>query len=95
MLKDEVEWASWHPLRRTQLEKVLPRDVENSSFGAFHDNLIFPDGYVARRNLFLKLAFKYLAKNKRGYHNLAKMSSIAFVDGFYYVPRIDGYPILS
>jgi DNA polymerase-3 subunit alpha len=30
-----------------------------------------------------------LAKNKRGYHNLAKMSSIAFVEGFYYVPRID------
>ena len=31
----------------------------------------------------------FLAKNKRGYHNLAKMSSIAFIDGFYYVPRID------
>ncbi len=31
----------------------------------------------------------FLAKNKRGYHNLAKMSSKAFVDGFYYVPRID------
>ncbi|MDH5413798.1 MAG: PHP domain-containing protein, partial [Flavobacteriaceae bacterium] len=30
-----------------------------------------------------------LAKNKRGYHNLAKMSSIAYIDGFYYVPRID------
>ncbi|MEN8188089.1 MAG: DNA polymerase III subunit alpha, partial [Bacteroidota bacterium] len=30
-----------------------------------------------------------LAKNKRGYHNLAKMASIAYVDGFYYVPRID------
>ena len=30
-----------------------------------------------------------LAKNKKGYHNLAKMSSVAFVDGFYYVPRID------
>jgi len=30
-----------------------------------------------------------LAKNKKGYHNLAKMSSIAFIDGFYYVPRID------
>jgi DNA polymerase-3 subunit alpha len=30
-----------------------------------------------------------LAKNKRGYHNLAKMSSLAFTDGFYYVPRID------
>jgi DNA polymerase-3 subunit alpha len=31
----------------------------------------------------------FLAKNKNGYHNLAKMSSIAFVEGFYYVPRID------
>ena len=30
-----------------------------------------------------------LAKNKKGYHNLAKMSSIAFTDGKYYVPRID------
>ncbi|MFZ0597252.1 MAG: PHP domain-containing protein, partial [Flavobacterium sp.] len=30
-----------------------------------------------------------LAKNKKGYHNLAKMSSIAFTEGFYYVPRID------
>ena len=30
-----------------------------------------------------------LAKNKKGYHNLAKMSSIAFTAGFYYVPRID------
>ncbi len=30
-----------------------------------------------------------LAKNKNGYHNLAKMSSVAYTDGFYYVPRID------
>ncbi len=30
-----------------------------------------------------------LAKNKNGYHNLAKMSSKAYTDGFYYVPRID------
>ncbi len=30
-----------------------------------------------------------LAKNKKGYHNLAKLSSIAYIDGFYYVPRID------
>jgi DNA polymerase III subunit alpha len=29
------------------------------------------------------------AKNKKGYHNLAKMSSIGYIDGFYYVPRID------
>ena len=30
-----------------------------------------------------------IAKNKQGYNNLAKMTSIAYVDGFYYVPRID------
>ena len=30
-----------------------------------------------------------LAKNKTGYHNLAKMSSISNTDGFYDIPRID------
>lgn len=29
------------------------------------------------------------AKNKNGYHNLAKMASKAYTEGFYYVPRID------
>ncbi|MBX7094402.1 MAG: DNA polymerase III subunit alpha [Flavobacteriales bacterium] len=36
-----------------------------------------------------------LAKNEKGYHNLAKMSSIAFVSGFYYVPRIDKEVLLQ
>ena len=31
----------------------------------------------------------FLAKNKTGYHNLAKLTSAAYVSGFYYVPRID------
>ena len=31
----------------------------------------------------------FLAKNKNGYHNLAKLSSLAYTSGFYYVPRID------
>ncbi|MEJ2112788.1 MAG: DNA polymerase III subunit alpha [Flavobacteriaceae bacterium] len=30
-----------------------------------------------------------LAKSKKGYYNLAKLSSIAYTEGFYYVPRID------
>ena len=30
-----------------------------------------------------------LAKTKKGYHNLAKMSSIGYTEGSYYVPRID------
>lgn len=36
-----------------------------------------------------------LAKNKKGYHNLAKLSSHAYTDGFYYVPRIDKNLILQ
>lgn len=36
-----------------------------------------------------------LAKNKAGYHNLAKLASIAFTDGFYYVPRIDRNVLLK
>jgi len=31
----------------------------------------------------------FLAKNRNGYHNLAKMSSLSNTEGFYYVPRID------
>ena len=31
----------------------------------------------------------FLAKNKNGFRNLSKLSSIANIDGFYYVPRID------
>lgn len=35
-----------------------------------------------------------LAKDNTGYHNLMKLSSMAFVDGFYYKPRID-YKVLA
>jgi DNA polymerase-3 subunit alpha len=31
----------------------------------------------------------FLAKTKKGYHNLAKLASLAYTEGFYYVPRID------
>ena len=31
----------------------------------------------------------FLCKNKEGFHNLSKLSSIGFVEGFYYVPRVD------
>ena len=30
-----------------------------------------------------------LAKNEAGYRNLCKLSSLAFIEGFYYKPRID------
>ena len=35
-----------------------------------------------------------LAKNMEGYRNLCRLNSIAFVDGFYYKPRID-YKLLE
>jgi DNA polymerase-3 subunit alpha len=31
----------------------------------------------------------FLAKNKKGYHNLVKLSSKAYIDGFYYTQRVD------
>jgi DNA polymerase-3 subunit alpha len=31
----------------------------------------------------------FIAKNKKGYHNLIKLASIAHTEGNYYVPRID------
>ncbi|MFM1892864.1 MAG: hypothetical protein RIQ90_30 [Bacteroidota bacterium] len=31
----------------------------------------------------------FLAKNKAGYQNLIKLSSLAYTEGFYYVPRVD------
>ena len=30
-----------------------------------------------------------LAKNRTGFHNLVRMASIAFLEGYHYVPRID------
>jgi len=36
-----------------------------------------------------------LAKNKEGYHNLVKLSSLAYTEGFYYVPRIDKNDLLK
>ena len=37
----------------------------------------------------------FLAKNKNGYHNLAKLTSIAHTKGFYYVPRVDRDLVLN
>jgi DNA polymerase-3 subunit alpha len=36
----------------------------------------------------------FIAKNKAGYLNLSKLSSIGFTEGFYYVPRVDKNEIL-
>jgi len=53
--------------------------------------------YVAKNSRFSKTAKQdragnhliLLAKNKIGYHNLAHLVSLAWIEGFYYKPRID------
>ena len=50
--------------------------------GSRHDKKASPPG---RRLFHLTL----LAKNTTGFKNLIKMASIAFLEGFYYNPRID------
>jgi len=37
----------------------------------------------------------FIAKNKNGFRNLSKLSSLAHIEGFYYVPRIDKKIILE
>jgi DNA polymerase-3 subunit alpha len=55
------------------------------------------EAYVARRTRFDKSEKQdgsghhlvILAKNKKGYHNLCKLVSAGWIDGYYYRPRID------
>lgn len=35
------------------------------------------------------LSFRLIAKDAAGYRNLSKLSSIGYLDGFYYTPRVD------
>lgn len=44
-----------------------------------HDKSVKDNGYQV----------VFLAKNKKGYHNIIKLASIAYTEGMYYVPRID------
>jgi DNA polymerase-3 subunit alpha len=37
----------------------------------------------------------FVAKNRIGYQNLSKLSSVGLIDGFYYVPRIDKHLLLQ
>ncbi len=58
------------------------------------------EAYVAEKSLYDRDGLRdyahliLLAKNETGYKNLMKLSSIAFIDGFYYKPRID-YSVLE
>ncbi|MBR5948614.1 MAG: DNA polymerase III subunit alpha [Clostridia bacterium] len=62
--------------------------------------IIGMEAYVAPKTIADKTGMRenahliLLCKNETGYRNLIKLSSIAYVDGFYYRPRID-YDLLE
>lgn len=62
--------------------------------------IIGMEAYVAHESIYNAPTLRdrahliLLCKNETGYKNLMKLSSIAFVDGFYYKPRID-YDLLE
>lgn len=67
-------------IKKLELKKILP--ILGSELYVCRDRFdksFKDDGYLV----------PFLAKNKKGYHNLVKLSSNAFVEGYYYVPRID------
>ncbi len=48
-----------------------------------------PEGHTSREKRGRNYHLVLLAENDEGYHNLVKLSSIAYTDGFYSKPRID------
>jgi len=75
--KNEIDIANGEPATETEIKPIVGCEFfvcEDHKDKKRKDN-----GYQV----------VFLAKNKKGYHHLAKMSSIAYTAGFYYVPRID------
>ncbi len=83
-------------------EKKLAKDAEekgNNYIPKIIKPIIGCEMYVARRDHTLKDKdvkddrsgnhLIVLAKNEKGYRNLIKLSSLAYIDGFYSKPRID------
>ncbi len=55
---------------------------------------VAPKSYLDRDNMRDYAHLILLAKNETGYKNLMRLSSISFIDGFYFRPRID-YDLLQ
>ncbi|HOG01157.1 MAG: DNA polymerase III subunit alpha [Firmicutes bacterium ADurb.Bin248] len=58
------------------------------------ETYVAPNSHLDREGMREYAHLVLLARNEQGYRNLLKLSSIAFVDGFYYRPRID-YDLLE
>ncbi len=94
--KEELDKAT-DEARRTELQKKLDElQAKAEAFVPFKP-IIGVEAYCARNGLMEKKTKEdqsgyhliLLAKNKTGYHNLCKLVSAAWIDGFYSRPRID------
>ncbi len=91
----ELEENEENEERKTQIEqlKVKLAETEKKKFKP----IIGCEVYVAANTRHEKKGKEnasgyhlvLLAKNKTGYHNLIKMVSLGYIEGFYYKPRID------
>ncbi|MEM1336913.1 MAG: DNA polymerase III subunit alpha [Bacteroidota bacterium] len=80
--------------KKIQQQKLEAEPTENTVEGQQITPIIGCEFYVCEdhSNKSVKdygFQIVFLAKNKTGYQNLIKMASLAYTDGFYYVPRID------
>lgn len=74
-------YCAWKFLKAANAAGIKP--IIGCEFYMCED--LYGVGYENREYYHLIL----LAKNNTGYYNLCRLNSIAFVDGFYYKPRID------
>ncbi len=77
--------AAWHFYEQAKEAKIRPILGFEAylAFGSRHDRCRVDGAPANYSHLVL------LAKNRQGYRNLIKLSSIGFVEGFYRRPRID------
>lgn len=90
--KDFGEYAT-----REEAQKALEQQIATKKRAAEFKPIFGCEMYVARRGMRTKECKEdqsgwhliVLAKNEKGYHNLIKLVSHAWVDGFYMRPRTD------
>jgi DNA polymerase III subunit alpha len=75
-------WAFYEAAKARKIRPILGFEAY-LAFGSRHAREKLPEAPGAYSHLVL------LAKNKTGYANLVKLSSIGFLEGFYRRPRID------
>jgi len=68
---------------------------ENPIKGVIGCELAMVEDCLNKKTKDLGYPIVLLAKNKKGYHNLTKLSSKAYTEGFYYIPRIDKKLLVS